>query len=131
MTRETDWRLAAAEMDALRHTGQELDGLVRVNARVAKNPRAVVSVRMSPEELSEIVSAAGAIDQNVSEFIREAALKQALAVKTGADQARQALAEYVPTRYREEMSDEEVRALMREVRTALLDAFSLLPAKSA
>jgi hypothetical protein len=28
------------------------------------------------------------------------------------------------------MTDEEVQALMREVRTALLDAFSLLPSKA-
>ena len=126
-----DWRAAAAEMDALKDTGRELDGLVRVNARVSKNPRDVVSVRMSPDELSEITAAAGAIDKNVSEFIREAALKQAKQVRAGADQARRALAEYLPTRYRADMTDEEVQALIREVRSALLDAFSLLPAKSA
>ena len=126
-----DWRAAAEEMDALKDTGRELEGLVRVNARVSKNPRDVVSVRMSPDELSEIAAAAGAIEQNVSEFIREAAMKQAREVKAGANQARQVLAKYLPTRYRADMSDEEVQALMREVRSALLDAFSLLPAKSA
>ena len=127
----SDWRKAAEEMDALKDTGREFEGLVRVNAKVAKNPRAVVSVRMSPEELKEITTAAGAIDQNVSEFIREAALRRAAEVKTGADQARRVLAEYLPTRYRPDMTDEQVRALVREVRGALLDAFSLLPAKSA
>ena len=126
-----DWRAAAEEMDALKDTGRELDGLVRVNARVSKNPRDVVSVRMSPDELGEIAAAAAAIDQNVSEFIREAALKQAKDVMAGASQARRVLAEYLPTRYRPDMTDEEVQTLVREVRGALLDAFSLLPAKSA
>ena len=126
----SDWREAAAEMDALKDTGRELEGLVRVNAKVSKNPRAVVSVRMSPNELSDIATAAGTIDQNVSEFIREAALQRARDVKAGADHARTVLAEYLPARYRPEMTDEEVQTLVREVREALLDAFSLLPAKS-
>jgi mobilization protein NikA len=127
----SDWKAAAEEMDALKDSGREMEGLVRVNAKVSKHPRDVVSVRMAPEELSEISSAAGAIEQNVSEFIREAALKQARDVRAGADQARRALAEYLPTRYRPDMTDEEVHALIREVRSALLEAFSLLPAKSA
>jgi uncharacterized protein (DUF1778 family) len=118
-------------MDALKDSGREMDGLVRVNAKVSKNPRAVVSVRMSPEELSEISKGAGAIDESVSEFIREAALRRARDVMAGADQARRALAEYLPTRYRADMTDEKVQALMREVRGALLDAFSLLPSRPA
>jgi len=126
-----DWRAAAEEMDALKDSGREMDGLVRVDAIVSKNPRAVVSVRMSPDELGEIAASAGAIDQNVSEFIREAALSRARDVKAGADQARRILAEYLPTRYRPDMSDEEVQTLVREVRGALFDAFSLLPAKTA
>jgi uncharacterized protein (DUF1778 family) len=117
-------------MDTLKDSGREMDGLVRVSAKVSKNPRAVVSVRMSPDELSEISKGAGAIDENVSEFIREAALRRARDVMAGADQARRTLAEYLPTRYRADMTDEEVQALMREVRTALLDAFSLLPSKA-
>src|SRR5690606_5498853 len=114
---------AAEEMDALKDSGHELDGLTRVTARVSRNPRDVVSVRMGAEELSEIVAAAGAVEQNVSEFIRKAALRRAREVRADIAHTRQILAEYLPDRYREDMTDEQVQTLLDEVRSALSQAF--------
>jgi uncharacterized protein (DUF1778 family) len=63
--------------DRLRAEGRELEGLVPVKARVAKNPRAVYSVRMSSAELTEISEAAKQNDMTVSDFMRQASLAAA------------------------------------------------------
>ena len=80
----------AEELDALKDSGHELDGFTPIRARVAKAPRSVVSLRMSPQELHEIIAAADVLDRNVSEFIREAALKEARLAQAGIDAARKA-----------------------------------------
>lgn len=64
---------AAAEVDALKDSGEELVGLRRVRARVAKEPRAVVSLRLSPEELNRFTSAAAERGMTFSDFMRSAA----------------------------------------------------------
>jgi uncharacterized protein (DUF1778 family) len=77
-----------AELESRKDTDRELEGFVPVKARISKNLRSMVSIRMSPSELSEIVAAAGVVDQNVSEFIREMALKGARQVRAGVEEAR-------------------------------------------
>jgi hypothetical protein len=67
----------AEEFDTKKDTGHELDGFELVTATVAKNPRHVVSTRLASAELREIEDAAEAIGENVSEFIRSAALERA------------------------------------------------------
>lgn len=64
-------------LEALKDTGRELDGFERVEARTSKSPRAVFSLRIGGDELEEIEAAAIAIDQNIGEFIRQAALLRA------------------------------------------------------
>jgi hypothetical protein len=73
MDRE-EMRRAAEEMDALKDSGREFDGLVRVNAKVAKNPGAIVVLEMSGKDLSAISTAADQAGEDVSEFMRKAAL---------------------------------------------------------
>jgi uncharacterized protein (DUF1778 family) len=77
------------ELDALKDTGHELDGFTRVQARISKTPRAVISFRAADSELQEMVDAAKALDRNLSEFIREAALKEARQVRAGINEARE------------------------------------------
>lgn len=84
----TEREALARELDALKDSGHELDGFIRVPARVSKTPRAVVSFRLSPSELQEVIEAAGVLDRNVSEFIREAALKEARQIRAGVEEAR-------------------------------------------
>jgi uncharacterized protein (DUF1778 family) len=67
----------AREYDAMKEAGTELDNLVPVKARVAKEPRAVFSVRMTPAELNIIESAAKKRGISISELIRTAALAAA------------------------------------------------------
>lgn len=65
------------EAEAVKDTERELEGLVPVKARVAKNPRAVYSVRLSFPELTEISEAAKQNDLTVSDFMRQASLAAA------------------------------------------------------
>ena len=74
MTQEEE-EAEIAELEKRFKDGKELNNLVRVKARVAKNPFVVFSVRMSPEELSIIAKAAG--PRKVGDFIRRAALAAA------------------------------------------------------
>jgi hypothetical protein len=67
----------AREADAMKDTDAELEGLVPVQARVAKEPRAVFSLRLAPSELTKISEAAREKGLNVSDFIRMAALAAA------------------------------------------------------
>jgi uncharacterized protein (DUF1778 family) len=64
----------AAEIDELKDSGRELEGLRPVRARVAKTPRAVLSFRVTADELSAITSAAKVRGMNVSDFVRVATL---------------------------------------------------------
>jgi hypothetical protein len=74
MTGEQSDNEIAAEFDRLFAEGKEMEGLVRVKARVSKDPRAVFSVRLRSGELSEIARAADAHAVTVSEFMRMASL---------------------------------------------------------
>ena len=76
------------ELDALEGTGRELDGFTRVRARITKTGQDQVLFSLPPSEFQEIVEAAQALDRNVSEFIREAALKEARQVRAGINEAR-------------------------------------------
>src|SRR5712691_7250562 len=76
MSRE-EYKALANEIDLLKDSGHEFDGLVRVNAKVAKNPRSILTFEMSMKEHVEIERAATAIGMRVDEFIREAALNRA------------------------------------------------------
>ncbi len=67
----------AEEAEEVKDTERELEGLVPVKARVAKNPRAVYSVRLSFEELSRIEKAAKQRGLSISEFMRQASLAAA------------------------------------------------------
>jgi uncharacterized protein (DUF1778 family) len=64
----------ADEIDELKDSGRELEGLRPIRARVAKNPRAVLSFRVTPGELQSITLAAKARGMNVSDFVRAATL---------------------------------------------------------
>ena len=64
----------AAEIDKLKDSGRELEGLRPVRARVAKTPRAVLSFRVTADELSAITAAAKIRSMNVSDFVRIATL---------------------------------------------------------
>ena len=67
----------AREIDRLKDSGREFDGLRRVQAQVAKVPRAVFSLRLAPAELEEIANAATELGLPVSDFVRSAALSAA------------------------------------------------------
>ena len=67
----------AAEAEAVKDTDAELERLVPVKARVAKNLKMVRSVRMSAPEYSEVTKAAQAKGMETGEFIRLAALAAA------------------------------------------------------
>ena len=81
-----------AELESRRGTDHELDGFTRVGRLPSrqKEARAVISLRMSASEMQEITAAARALELNVSEFIREAALRDARQVRAGIAEARQA-----------------------------------------
>lgn len=82
---ETDEEIALY-YERLRAEGRELEGLVPRKARVAKNPRAVFSVRLSHQELTEIVKAARERSLTVSDFMRQASLaaaKRELSLEAG------------------------------------------------
>ncbi|HEU0074792.1 MAG TPA: DUF6290 family protein [Dehalococcoidia bacterium] len=74
--RETDEEIIA-EYDKLLAEGREMEGLVPVKARVAKPVRAVYSVRMSSQELTQISKAARQRAMTVSDFMRQASLAAA------------------------------------------------------
>src|SRR5262245_58780980 len=73
-------RAEAVRLDALKDTGREIDGYERISARIAKNPRATISLRLSVDDLREIEAAAGG---NLSEFMRTAALEKARLLARG------------------------------------------------
>ena len=71
MNRE-EMRLAAEEMDTLKDSGHELDGLVRVKAKVAKNPREVIVFELDTTAFLELLEAANAVGLEVDDFVRGA-----------------------------------------------------------
>src|SRR4051794_34171332 len=77
MTNDSDYGAEIARLDALKDTGHELDGAVRADGVISKAPRDVFSLRISAAELTEVMTAAQARGQNLSEFIRNAALHEA------------------------------------------------------
>jgi len=72
-TRE-EW---AQHFEDLKAQGRELEGLVPVAARVAKNPDTVYSTRYSKQEIALIRDAARKRGLTASAFIRSAALAAA------------------------------------------------------
>jgi uncharacterized protein (DUF1778 family) len=64
-------------LDALADSDDEFAGATRVEGSVAKERRTLFSLRIGADELSEVSRAAAARGQNVSEFIRGAALQVA------------------------------------------------------
>ncbi len=64
----------AEDIDRKIEDGSEFDDLVRVDAHVARQPRAVFSVRLSPEELSRFSAAARGSGMTLSDWIRAAGL---------------------------------------------------------
>ena len=62
------------EAEQFKDTEDELKGLVPVKARVTQPVRAVYSVRMSSQELTQISNAAKARGITTSEFMRQAAM---------------------------------------------------------
>ena len=64
----------AREAESVKDTEAELEGLVPVRARVAREPRSVYSVRLGAGELTEIMDAAKARNLTTSEFMRQASL---------------------------------------------------------
>jgi len=77
MTRRKTDEEIIAEYDKLIAEGREMEGLVPVKARVAKPARAVYSVRMSSQELTQISKGAWKRAMTVSDFMRQASLAAA------------------------------------------------------
>ena len=77
MTNEDSDAKLIAEIEKRIEEGTEFEGLERVPALKPRNPRAVFSVRLSPEEFSLIKNAATARGSNVSDYIREVAVEAA------------------------------------------------------
>ena len=67
---EKSYQEITREYDEMGEAGTELDSLVPVQARGSKRPRAVFSVRLSPNELAIISAAARKEGQTISDFIR-------------------------------------------------------------
>lgn len=77
MTQRKTYAEAAAEMDSLKDTGREFEGVKRVNARVDPNFGIIFSVRFSQEEFAAISDAAKTKGVKLSEIIRAGALREA------------------------------------------------------
>ena len=72
------YRKAAEEMDALKDSGRELEGLGDpVPALVKKNTDSVFSLRLSKDDLRELQEAAQRKGLKISEVIRRGALEYA------------------------------------------------------
>src|ERR1051325_9801182 len=81
MTTQEDMRLAAEEMDSLKDSGREFDGLVRVKAKVSREPNSTLIIEMKADELSSISAAAQQAGETVPEFITKAAIARAEVAK--------------------------------------------------
>ena len=77
MMRSEDYKAAAKEMDRAVEEGFDPSTLPRVTAHVSKNRTDLVALRLRSDELVEIDNAAAARGQNLSEFMRDAALDRA------------------------------------------------------
>jgi hypothetical protein len=119
----TTYNDMAKQAETLKEQGRELEGLVPVKGRVAKDVRAVFSLRLAPAELEEITNAASLQGIKVGDFIRQSALKGAREVTSGTRlaKARDLLSMWAPDRYRPEMTDAEVARLASEMSRELQD----------
>ena len=79
MMRADDYKAAAEAMDKAFEEGLDPSTLPSVKAVVSKNRTDLVALRLRSDELVEIDRAAAARGQNLSEFMREAALDRARA----------------------------------------------------
>jgi hypothetical protein len=79
---------AALEMDALKDTGHELDGLTPITMTVDPNFGITFSVRFTQDEMDTLHAAANATGMKLSEIIRAGALKEARGGSSGAMTAR-------------------------------------------
>src|SRR5687767_14321801 len=80
------------ELERRRDTERELEGFTRAGRLrpTTKEARAVLSIRMSASEMREITESAEVLGRNISQFIREAALKEARLARAGINAAREA-----------------------------------------
>ena len=72
--------------------GTEMEGLVPVKAKIAKNPGAIFSVRFNMGELGVVEQAAEAKGMKLGAFIREAALNAAVGTTASTDTGKVELA---------------------------------------
>jgi uncharacterized protein (DUF1778 family) len=77
MVKRKTYEKIAREWDEAIESGAIDDELRPVKVEAAKEPRAVVAVRMSASEFSTVTQAAESRDLNFSQFMREAALAAA------------------------------------------------------
>jgi hypothetical protein len=80
-----------AELESRRDTDREIEGFTPAGRLKPKEARAVLSIRMSASERREIAAIAATLGRDVSEFIRDAALKEARLAQAGIDAARAAV----------------------------------------
>jgi len=90
MNRRKSYAEAAAEMDALKDTGREMEGLTPINVTVSPDVGIVFSVRFSRDEMKAIREAAEAKGVKISEVIRAGALREARGDQSGTE-ARKAV----------------------------------------
>jgi hypothetical protein len=65
---------AAAEVDAIKDTGAEFEGLIPVEATIKQNADTVYSLRFTQAEMSKLREAARKKGVKLSELIRDGAL---------------------------------------------------------
>ena len=85
MNRRKSYAEAAAEMDELKDTGREMEGLTPVEMTVSPNVGFVFSVRFTQEEMKAVREAAEAIGVKISEIIRAGALREARGDQSGTE----------------------------------------------
>jgi hypothetical protein len=81
-TRMKSYKEQAEELDQLKDSGREMEGMTPVRAKVAKDLRSVISIRLSSAEREAIQAAVERLraqgeNTDLSTFIREAALTAA------------------------------------------------------
>jgi hypothetical protein len=117
MTNEQNLR---QDLEALKGSDRELEGLEPVPGKVARERRDVVPIRLAPSELDLISRAAGG---NVSAFIRTAAIEKAETLNQEESAAVAEIRDYltalVKDRCRPEMTDEEVKEVTADFLTLI------------
>jgi hypothetical protein len=74
MMSRKEMRALAEEVDKLKDSGHELDGFERIEAEVARNPGAYVTLHMGGKDISAISVAAREAGEDVNDFMLKAAL---------------------------------------------------------